>query len=223
MILLVLISAFYMVQSKMYVGLSGQYTYDEGQAKCVGMGGHLATWDNWADFNKIREVRRTISGGYAWIGMDDKGTEHHWRFIDGSTHYCEPVGPNKIDCDDIDMWSPGEPNSYGGNQDCALIWPHHGELLDDEKCGNRYGIICEFQGGGCRMADTDPIVAPYIPSGDPNSNYILEITGFQGLVTVVSVALNLIAFVCICWIVMKKQKPSPYSKVKMYATEEEPL
>eukprot|EP01084_Bolivina_argentea_P297986 513441_1 len=129
MILLVLISAFYMVQSKMYVGLSGQYTYDEGQAKCVGMGGHLATWDNWNDFNKIKQVKNWY--GNAWIGLDDRGTEHHWTFIDGSTHFCEPVGPNKVDCDDIDMWSPGEPNNSGGNQDCALIWPHHGELLDD--------------------------------------------------------------------------------------------
>eukprot|EP01084_Bolivina_argentea_P163159 283876_1 len=224
MIVLVLISAFYMVQSKMYVGISGAYTYDEGQAKCQSMGGHLATFDNWNDFNKIREVRRTIGGnGYAWIGMDDRGTEWHWRFIDGSTHYCAPVGSSTIDCDDIDMWSPNEPNDHGGNQDCALIWPHHGELLDDARCAVRYGFICEFQSGGCSMSDTELPVAPYIPSGNPNSNYILEITGFKGLVTVVSVALNLIAFISICWIVMKKKKPSPYSKVKMYATEEEPL
>eukprot|EP01084_Bolivina_argentea_P163160 283877_1 len=223
MIVLVLISAFYMVQSKMYVGISGAYTYDEGQARCRGMGGQLATFDNWNDFNKIREVRRNIGGnGYGWIGMNDRGTEHHWTFIDGSTHFCEPVGPYKVDCDDIDMWSPGEPNDYGSGEDCAEIWQHTNGLLNDGKCNNRQGFICEFQSGSCQMAGTEP-VAPYIPSGNPNSNYILEITGFKGLVTVVSVALNLIAFISICWIVMKKKKPSPYSKVKMYATEEEPL
>eukprot|EP00483_Globobulimina_turgida_P000113 UN00113 len=134
MITLILISVFYMVKSKMYVGIPGGYTFDEGQSKCTSMGGQLATWDNDHEWNQIKDVRSRIGGnGYGWVGMDDRGAEHFWRFIDGHTQYCAPQGTGQ-DCDDLPMRAPGEPNNYAGDQDCALIWPHHGVTLDDDNC-----------------------------------------------------------------------------------------
>eukprot|EP00483_Globobulimina_turgida_P004298 UN04307 len=149
MITLILISVFYMVKSKMYVAIPGGYTFDEGQSKCTQMGGQLATWDNDDEWNQIKDARAIIgNNGHYWVGLDDRGAEHSWRFIDGHTHYCAPQGTG-LDCADLPMWAPNEPNNVGGNQDCALIWRYYGITLDDDSCGQRYGFICEFSSGGC--------------------------------------------------------------------------
>ncbi len=125
-----------------------------------------------------------------------------------------------MDCDDLPQWAPGQPDNYHGNQDCATIWTKYGGTMDDSNCDALFGYICEFA-NGFASGDTElPLPVDVVP----NQNFIVEITGVQGLITVVSVVANVLFIISVCcWMAMKRRKASVYEKVKMYASEEERL
>ena len=52
-------------------------------------------------------------------------------------------------------WSPGQPDNAGGNQDCALIWPHNGKSgvsngMDDGTCTAKLKFFCQKGEGRVR-------------------------------------------------------------------------
>jgi Lectin C-type domain len=63
-----------------------------------------------------------------WIGYEDLALEGTWEWADGSSS-------------SYTQWAPGEPNSYGGNEDCTEM------LMDgtwnDLDCSDHRGFVCE--------------------------------------------------------------------------------
>ena len=51
------------------------------------------------------------------------------------------LGEGTIDVKD-ERWGDGQPDNYGGNQDCAIGWADHAGW-DDVHCGYKSKLICQ--------------------------------------------------------------------------------
>lgn len=89
--------------------------------------------------------RDMIDGGFVspndansqyWVGLDDINEENEWVWVDGGQTNNATV-----------TWFPGEPNQYGGNEDCANIKGKMDNrlLLNDAPCTTYYPYICEIE------------------------------------------------------------------------------
>lgn len=69
-----------------------------------------------------------------WVGLNDLAAEGRWRWLDGSAATDGEI-----------RWHTGQPNSYGGNQDCANLWGSwSGYRMDDGTCSGALSAICEI-------------------------------------------------------------------------------
>ena len=75
-----------------------------------------------------------------WIGFTDMGSEGDWRL---ASNGLKPLYEN---------WHSGQPNNYGGNEVCAMIWKTSGNWTwTDIQCKTKKGFgslsmhaLCEF-------------------------------------------------------------------------------
>ena len=73
-----------------------------------------------------------IQSDRVWIGGTDKRIEGVWEWSDGSPW-------------DYENWrKPTEPNNYGGNEDCIILFGSRKWF--DAKCDNSFigGYVCSF-------------------------------------------------------------------------------
>ncbi|XP_023827699.1 CD209 antigen-like protein E isoform X1 [Salvelinus sp. IW2-2015] len=103
-------------------------TWEQSKHDCVRRGADLVIIDS-------REEQNFIIGfnGMFWIGLSDRETEGSWKWVDGT-----PLT--------IQYWKSGEPNSYGGEEDCAersLIYSNTEQSWNDAQCGQLKLGICE--------------------------------------------------------------------------------
>ena len=58
-----------------------------------------------------RTIRRALMSSDAtyWIGLNHAVNENSWRWVNG----------HGADTNAATLWAPGEPNNFGGNEDCA--------------------------------------------------------------------------------------------------------
>ena len=71
----------------------------------------------------------TLTAGSYWVGASDSEVEGQWRWGDASS-----VTAN--------VWSSGEPNNGGGNEDCATVYSNS-KKMNDAPCSRQYGYICQ--------------------------------------------------------------------------------
>ncbi|XP_039265231.2 C-type lectin mannose-binding isoform-like isoform X2 [Styela clava] len=69
-----------------------------------------------------------------WIGVDDIETEGQFIWADGVI-----ANPQSTD------WYTGEPNDYGGNEDCGTLAQGTGWKMNDSPCDHSYAYLCERQ------------------------------------------------------------------------------
>ncbi|KAF7687051.1 hypothetical protein HF521_015444 [Silurus meridionalis] len=67
------------------------------------------------------QVRNTV--GDAWIGL----YRDTWKWVDGT------IASNL-------KWIPGEPNNYGGNENCGVV---NSGLFGDVPCSNIFFFFCD--------------------------------------------------------------------------------
>ena len=65
----------------------------------------------------------------AWIGINDKNVEG--EFVYASSR--EEVT--------VTDWYTGEPNNYGGNENCVHF--DYSEIWNDDRCSKKHSFICE--------------------------------------------------------------------------------
>ncbi|KAL3975124.1 hypothetical protein ACER0C_023750 [Sarotherodon galilaeus] len=110
---------------------SSQKNWTDAESSCETLGGHLASFHSTAEYTFIRELIHTAAGSYkeAWVGGNDRETETVWMWSDGSQF-------------DFRNWASGEPNNYGGEEDCMMI--NHGErdYVNDKKCNTNIPFVC---------------------------------------------------------------------------------
>jgi glucose/arabinose dehydrogenase len=126
-------------------------TWEEAQAEAVAAGGNLVTINNaaeqtwvWDTFGKTRAL---------WIGLTDKVQEGQWRWASG-----EALAYTN--------WIPGEPNSFGGEQDYAVIGSANGQW-DDQNDGT--GGSWFFNGSA--WVPSTPVGVIEINAPAPNNNF----------------------------------------------------
>ncbi|KAM6952041.1 uncharacterized protein PEZ65_008987 [Lycodopsis pacificus] len=96
------------------------------RADCIAKGADLVIIDS-------RDEQAFVNGltsNYAWIGLTDSVTEGTWMWVDGT-----PVTTT--------YWKGGQPDSFGGNQDCGETWSSGVGGWSDESCSYNQIFICE--------------------------------------------------------------------------------
>eukprot|EP01084_Bolivina_argentea_P214322 363858_1 len=113
-------------------------TWSEANEYCYDTyGTQLATIITDEDYDLSVAVK--AAGGAStwrtWIGLNDIRGEGSWYWSDG--HSCDYASGN---CANDPHWYPGQPNNYGGEQDCADLWSSNG--FTDRPCDNTYTFLC---------------------------------------------------------------------------------
>jgi len=102
---------------------------DTGFAGCNRLGGraflwtaghllsrHAGVWD-WKLYTPTKQIRRNVSP--------------------------EPRELWTYSFMDFTLWSVGEPNDAGGNEDCVNIWPEISYRWNDQNCATELCFVCE--------------------------------------------------------------------------------
>ncbi|XP_071489144.1 echinoidin-like [Diadema antillarum] len=115
--------------------------WQEAENHCVELGGHLTSVLSEAEntflYNYWRYTVPTPAWGF-WTGYNDRSTEGDWVWSDQSSSTTPYTN-----------WRAGQPNSYGGNQDCGKIW-YTGSVSDtardwdDGTCTRLGDYICKL-------------------------------------------------------------------------------
>ncbi|KAI5087594.1 C-type mannose receptor 2-like [Silurus meridionalis] len=105
-----------------FVGISSPWmTWPQAQAYCRTYHTDLPSSLNSSDNDIIMQVRNTV--GDAWIGL----YRDTWKWVDGT------IASNL-------KWIPGEPNNYGGNENCGVV---NNGLFGDVPCSNIFFFFCD--------------------------------------------------------------------------------
>jgi hypothetical protein len=81
-----------------------------------------------------------VGGASVWVGLTDADEEGHFRWIDGT----DPV---------YTAWNGGEPNDWGGNEDCTEVYA--GGAWNDLDCLAGRAALCEDPCDASADADGD--------------------------------------------------------------------
>lgn len=110
-----------------YAFCFGQLTYAAAQTECQNMGGGLVSIHDQYLHGWLSDTAGALNvGSEWWIGLSDSDDEGLFRWDDGSAV-------------DYTTWNTGEPNDWGGNEDCAeLAWG----IWNDLPCDYSIGYIC---------------------------------------------------------------------------------
>lgn len=119
--------------------------WDEAEAQCERMGGHLVTISSKEEENIVERVLGSHS--CYWIGLSDNETEGSFVWVTG-----EPLTYTK--------WADGQPDNYDDREDWVMItardiqydgWGYEGKLWNDvRKAGDGasdirdFGYVCEW-------------------------------------------------------------------------------
>ena len=98
---------------------------------CAQYGMTLAIPQSTDEIDAIVLISQSIAGSI-WIGITDKTTEGEWLTSDGHT-------VTLLD------WNSGEPNNWGGNEDCGELITHGSSRgkINDVNCEASLGFVCE--------------------------------------------------------------------------------
>ncbi|XP_033108288.1 sperm receptor for egg jelly-like [Anneissia japonica] len=107
--------------------------YADSEAFCLEQGGHLVSIHSDDENIFVGDKARELSMGNTWIGLDDNDEENVFSYLDGTPFY-------------RGGFTRGEPNNWGGNQDCSYF-PFRGTYgWDDMRCSNQASPLCERNG-----------------------------------------------------------------------------
>ncbi len=125
-----------------YMLFTAPETWNNASDSCKCLGAQLVKIESAAENNFLKRTFLTSSGLSFWIGLNDQIDEGKWKWTDGT--------PLEI----YNNWSNGNPNNYGGNQNCGHITMGNisvgGYTLknfdgkwNDLNCNFALGYICE--------------------------------------------------------------------------------
>lgn len=115
-----------------YGFFSDRLKFEEAEAACAGLGGHVASIHSQADADSLRWIIESGQAlpGTVWIGFTDSGTEGTFVWADDSSS-------------DFDQWADGEPNNFNGEEDCTEAnIQAFGISWNDISCNSEMPYIC---------------------------------------------------------------------------------
>lgn len=114
-----------------YMFRNEKLTWVQAKEWCAAKNAHLARITS-TEINLYLKKECGLRSKQFWLGGHDVTQEGKWIWEDD-----EPIDSDVMD------WAPGEPNNYGGGQDCLGIG--HGRRLqwDDKSCGSKLEFVCQ--------------------------------------------------------------------------------
>ncbi len=103
---------------------------DTAAARCADAGGLLAWPEDAADQGFLVDNAPALSGGDAWIGVDDRANEGDWRRADGA-----PAA--------FTAWGDGRPNG-AQDQNCVMMDFALGGGWNDRDCAELHPFVCRL-------------------------------------------------------------------------------
>ena len=113
---------------------SNKASWPGAQMACQQAGYDLVIINDAGENSFIFNTLKQRGAQDTWIGLNDRGVEGNFVWVDGTT----PVPYAR--------WDDGEPNDGGGNEDCGIIMlePQRRESKwDDRPCNRDYHYVCE--------------------------------------------------------------------------------
>jgi hypothetical protein len=145
-------SGWYLHMGNCYLFSTDALNWQDGEDVCVGFGGHLTSVTSATEMNFFGSMEQSEN---MWIGYTDQNHENKFEAIDGTQVWYH-------------QWQDGEPNNWGGNQDCVQLLSNN--QIDDCGCGDAKRFICKTpveNVAGNRDNTSPPPPSPPPPS--PNS------------------------------------------------------
>ncbi|KAK7071111.1 hypothetical protein SK128_026972 [Halocaridina rubra] len=93
----------------------------------------LSTCDLFTDVVRFLEESETGISEWLWVGANDYQESGVYRWLSGD--FISPGVP---------LWCPGQPNNFGENQNCAMLWGKNFYYLADEECTSIHRSVCEI-------------------------------------------------------------------------------
>ncbi|XP_071133188.1 perlucin-like protein [Mytilus edulis] len=118
-----------------YYFSNNKTTWFEAERICRNMGAYLVKVTDAKENSWIKNIiitKKVVAQNY-WMGAQDQLKEGEWRWVSDQS---------KVQ---YSGWSTGEPNNYGGNEDCVLFYLPCSFNWNDGRCHFPYGYICEKQ------------------------------------------------------------------------------
>ena len=101
--------------------------WSEAKTACEAWDGTLATITERRDHDRFPAfVRRR---GSLWIGLNDLEREGRYEWVGRNSNYRN--------------WANGEPNNWGGDEDCIMLRREADSRWNDQGCNAQLGYICE--------------------------------------------------------------------------------
>ncbi|XP_033123571.1 C-type lectin BfL-2-like [Anneissia japonica] len=122
--------------NKCYRLYASPKTWDEAKkdcSSCSNSHGNLVSIGSEAENKFVSTIWQTYNGGRGntyWIGLRRSGST--WRWSDNSFYSYR-------------KWKSGEPNNFGGNENCVHQWKKDGNYLtwNDGRCNYKLPYVCE--------------------------------------------------------------------------------
>ncbi len=99
-------------------------------AACAAFGASEAIYESEAEQARVARLASRLTSFAFWVAVTDAEVEGEWRWPDGTLLSYEP-------------WHEGEPNDWGGQEDCAALNWHGAVKWNDIHCEERFGFVCE--------------------------------------------------------------------------------
>lgn len=154
-------------EGNLYKILTGEYTWNEADALCQKMGGHLVTITSTQEQEFIEVLNADNLN--LWIG-GYRDENHVWYWVTG-----EKWGYTN--------WGDDEPNNmYDEGEDCAAIWPVRWNDLNRNNMWEQVGFVCEWETSSVQTPT--PTVTP-MPTVKPDNYFgnsreeIINIIGYS--------------------------------------------
>ncbi len=113
----------------------------DAAADCVSSGYHLADLDDETENSAVwAAAEAEDSTSTWWMGLNDQADEGRFEWSGGSDS-------------SFTSWRRGEPNDFGGNEDCGAWVDDSAGLWNDKRCTDAFPYVCE---AGCDTFDQWP-------------------------------------------------------------------
>uniref|UniRef100_A0A8C2GWI6 C-type lectin domain-containing protein n=1 Tax=Cyprinus carpio TaxID=7962 RepID=A0A8C2GWI6_CYPCA len=103
---------------RQYHFINENKTWTEAQRYCREKYTDLATADNMNDMNELNKSVNGVSVEFVWIGLQKTGRDG-WQY-----------------------WKSGQPDNYGGVENCTVIEPIAQGRWIDISCNKQYPFVC---------------------------------------------------------------------------------
>ncbi|XP_042362980.1 lactose-binding lectin l-2-like [Plectropomus leopardus] len=121
----------YGFNGRCYKYIATRMTWADAEIHCMSEGAHLVSIHSADEQNFIRSLIRNFdhAEGYTWIGLSDTHKEGTWMWSDGTDV-------------NFSYWYPGEPNNYGGHENCVHNNYNKESKWNDRPCSRSLPFVC---------------------------------------------------------------------------------